>query len=150
MYFFVARALKSLFQCPEPLYILRFLWEQLKHNPFLDEANISQYLQFDIHTSPIQDNTAKRRSAKNFILKIHPGIWDDALQQFLISLSNAAVSCFAPLKQWKLAILYHLLLLFMSSCFYSQRFLPLSSTVVTEPISAQTGVYYIGSKFIAR
>ena len=31
----------------------------------------------------------------------HPGIWDDNMQQVLISLSNAALSCFAPLKTMK-------------------------------------------------
>ena len=45
----------------EPIYILCTLREQLKHQSFLHEAKILQYLQHDIHTIPIQDDDEMRK-----------------------------------------------------------------------------------------
>ena len=50
---------------------------------------------------------------------------DDARQQFLISVSNAAVSLFAPLEnneRWQFCTIYFFSPFFLSSCFYSHSF----------------------------
>ena len=75
---------------------------------------------------------------------------DDAMQQFLISLSNAEISCFAPLKTMKggkfvpSASAVRQIKTRTFSCpivFTVTVFLPVSSTVVAEIKSAQTGLY---------
>ena len=77
----------------------------------------------------------------------HPLIWDDGMQQVLISLSNAALSCFAPLKTMKgdnfvpsaFPVRQTETRVFLCLVVFTVTvFLPVSPTLVEETISAQT------------
>ena len=112
---------------------------------------------------PNEITTTKWESAKNFIhsnmnqLSVYPGFGDHTMQQLWFLYVMQQFLALHPWKQWKVAILYHLLMLlgklkhkFLLVHWFlqAQCFLAVSSTVAAETISFKTGLfrsYYICS-----